>query len=719
MRKAHYLLLALAIASFTHSLPAVADNTYHITIGDEPGTAASEAPTFTGTFFSGVENYTVSPDDLPSGAKNLLNYADAWDNRTTKINSFPHWVNGWDDHIEFFTKGSTVNPTTKKMDDTNHYLFNDQKGIKISEGDKLRVYVSHNGWHAAGYVKSAHYRAGFPGIVNGADAFYIGGAKYYEISLTAAAVDSLQSHGLCLGGFDHKIIGVYYIPGDGSVDDGTSEETTTAYSGTVRFQKDSSDWGTVTVPGSCFANAKVGDKITVNLNSTPISGELKMSTGGQQIIRELYVVDTGEDTDNDDENETRGEFKTKYDFSSDKAPYFGYIRSKTILRNLQEQGLKLEGWGYNTRSITLSHSETFASDVVILGNVSFSPSANYTKNRWYGFIFPYDITGEDNLRSFFGLANTNEVPITCSSWEGHNVFLPTVSKGDVISVSGTAEASAQLQSYVDNSGTSYILIGKSTEWKGVSVSEGPFTESYTVASEAEATLINAQGGMTIGGKNLSVTGLQINGSSIVGLGGQLCIDTLSTVTYDQTNQCYNLRFARVTDYSKAILANRPYIVKFNQDVSQLKFSATSMAAEEREAVTRMCQIVDTQSPSVYIALGGVEDENSTLTSTNDFYFAGGELYRSSGSTTVKGGRAYIEATDVSSNAKINIAGFHFGENIDSTVTTYINTYTNNVTNKGNGKGAVYTLQGQKLAEGSWGCLRKGIYIVNGKKTVIP
>ena len=719
MRKAHYLLLALAIASFTHSLPAVADNTYHITIGDEPGTAASEAPTFTGTFFSGVENYTVSPDDLPSGAKNLLDYADAWDNRTTKINSFPHWVNGWDDHIEFFTKGSTVNPTTKKMDETNHYLFNEQKGIKIKEGDKLRVYVSHNGWHAAGYVKSAHYRAGFPGIVNGADAFYIGGAKYYEISLTAAAVDSLQSHGLCLGGFDHKIIGVYYIPGDGSVDDGTSEETTTANSGTVRFQKDSSGWGTVTVPGSCFANAKVGDKITVNLYSTPTSGELKMSTGGQQIIRELYVVDTGKDTDNDGKNETRGEFKTKYDFSSDKPPYFGYIRSKTILRNLQEQGLKLEGWGYNTCSITLNHSETFASDVVILGNVSFSPSANYTKNRWYGFIFPYDITGEDNLRSFFGLTNTNEVPITCSSWEGHNVFLPTVSKGDVISVSGTAEASAQLQSYVDNSGTSYILIGKSTEWKGVSVSEGPFTESYTVASEAEATLINAQGGMTIGGKNLSVTGLQINGSSIVGLGGQLCIDTLSTVTYDQTNQCYNLRFARVTDYSKAILANRPYIVKFNQDVSQLKFSATSMAAEEREAVTRMCQIADTQSPSVYIALGGVEDENSTLTSTNDFYFAGGELYRSSGSTTVKGGRAYIEATDVSSNAKINIAGFHFGENIDSTVTTYINTYTNNVTNRGNGKGTVYTLQGQKLAEGSWGCLRKGIYIVNGKKTVIP
>ena len=589
------LLFVMAVLQSLSVISIMADNgnTYRIAIADEPGKSVGEDNlNFKGSFFDGVQNRTIT--DLPANALDVTKYAEAWDNRTTKI-SFPYWIKNWDDHVEFYEKGSRPASGKTLLYDENHYKFDD---INLKAGDKLRVYVSHNGWRAAAYAKAADYNNGFPGLINGSDCFYIGGASYYEMLLNQAAVDSIQMYGLCLGGFEHKIIGVYIIP-SAQVPSSFATDARTVFSGKVNFQEDAKGWKTGVIPASCFTDAKVGDKITIGLQGSPTKGQLKMSTGGQMIIRELYVKDTGLDPDSDGVTDKRGVYKDSYDLSNEKGPYFGYIRSKTLLRNLQEQGLKLEGWGYDISSVQISHDEANSSDLVTLGNVNINPNVNYQAGKWYGFVFPYDIIGEDKIRSFFNLGSGN-------------------------------------------------------------------------------------------------------------LDDLICIDTLSTITYvSNTEQpYYKLHFKRVRDYNKVIRGNFPYIVQFKNTVTSLSLSESTLQADERGAVVRQCWITDPAKADVQIALNGIMEESTTL-STNDFYFASGKLYRSNRST-VKGGRSYIDivTSGQSAGAKVYLS------TPDFSTSTGISS-----TEMHSDRLDAYNLQGQRLHCQNVSQLPKGVYIINGHKMI--
>ena len=156
---------------------------------------------------------------------------------------------------------------------------------------------------------------------------------------------------------------------------------------------------------------------------------------------------------------------------------------------------------------------------------------------------------------------------------------------------------------------------------------------------------------------------------------------------DQTADCMNFQAA------ETMTAGVPYLIKPTEEVKGLTFEGVKITADEGKTK------------------GGKESENLAICGIlgahklGDFELflnaAGKFVVPAAGKETMKGFRAYFISL-ISNNAKINIDG----------ETTDIN----NIETEAAVNGKVYNLNGQYVGNSLNG-LKKGIYVVNGKKVI--
>ena len=138
----------------------------------------------------------------------------------------------------------------------------------------------------------------------------------------------------------------------------------------------------------------------------------------------------------------------------------------------------------------------------------------------------------------------------------------------------------------------------------------------------------------------------------------------------------------------AISANIPVLLKTSK--SEISFTFNGKTIEAGEAKAEGAHNFD--FVGVYAA--------STTIPVGDYFISSDKLWKSSGNTTIKGTRAYLKAkTD---NARI--AEFSIGEGETTGISTIATQKEDN---------AAYDMQGRRVET-----LKKGVYVVNGKKVVV-
>lgn len=134
----------------------------------------------------------------------------------------------------------------------------------------------------------------------------------------------------------------------------------------------------------------------------------------------------------------------------------------------------------------------------------------------------------------------------------------------------------------------------------------------------------------------------------------------------------------------AITANKPVLLKGNAGKS-FPFNG------------KLIKIGDAKVAGKNVDFVGTYDASTTV-KAGDYFISANKLYKSEGSTTLKGTRAYIDAKNAE-EVKLFIDGIETGiSEINGTAVE---------------SGAIYNLAGQRVSNA-----QKGIYIVNGKKVII-
>ena len=153
---------------------------------------------------------------------------------------------------------------------------------------------------------------------------------------------------------------------------------------------------------------------------------------------------------------------------------------------------------------------------------------------------------------------------------------------------------------------------------------------------------------------------------------------------DPNNTTVNFNTAAI-----AIQANVPVLVKATQASSQIKVNNVTVKTGEAKVEGNNFDFVGNYGGQVTIAAG-------------DYFISGNKLYKSAGSTTIKGFRAYLKAKETTSTGgevKLYIDGLETA--IDA------------INGEAAEQGAIYNIAGQRVNKA-----QKGIYIVNGKKVIV-
>lgn len=141
----------------------------------------------------------------------------------------------------------------------------------------------------------------------------------------------------------------------------------------------------------------------------------------------------------------------------------------------------------------------------------------------------------------------------------------------------------------------------------------------------------------------------------------------------------------------AIAANQPVLVKATvAGTSRNVYGVSIKKADEAKVTGRNVDFVGLYAPSTVAA--------------GDYFIAKGAIYKSAGSTSIKGMRAFLRATDNVGNVKLFIGDTLTGiETIDEELLT--------------ADKAVYNIAGQRM-DHSQGTMRRGVYIVGGKQVLV-
>jgi len=159
-----------------------------------------------------------------------------------------------------------------------------------------------------------------------------------------------------------------------------------------------------------------------------------------------------------------------------------------------------------------------------------------------------------------------------------------------------------------------------------------------------------------------------------------------------------------TTSTKDIAANTPVLVKTTTDVKNPIFTGRTIVAPVADGPV--------VSGAKGINFVGSYAGSVTLT-TDDYFVAGTNLWRSAGKTTMAATRAYFKDTSASAKSKNIRLVIDGNENVVTAIDGV-------AVSGSSAKGAVYSLTGQKVADSlkTSPQIPAGLYIVNGKKVII-
>lgn len=168
-------------------------------------------------------------------------------------------------------------------------------------------------------------------------------------------------------------------------------------------------------------------------------------------------------------------------------------------------------------------------------------------------------------------------------------------------------------------------------------------------------------------------------------------DDVQVAEFSETAEGENSTVNFNTMTAPAVTANVPVLLKSNTTATSFVFGGDIKAAEAKKE-------------GVNFDFVGTTDASTTI-DKGDYFLANNKLYKSAGSTTIAGTRAYLKVkTDGARVVNVFFDG-------DNTVTG-IDTLDGQA---GPQAGSYYDLQGRKLPAGN---VKKGVYVVDGKKVVI-
>ena len=175
-------------------------------------------------------------------------------------------------------------------------------------------------------------------------------------------------------------------------------------------------------------------------------------------------------------------------------------------------------------------------------------------------------------------------------------------------------------------------------------------------------------------------------------------------TYDEQTDKMTISFVNVS----AIEANHPYIIKVSQPVEAFTVEGVNITPEEAVIDFDNSPLKDTprQMTGTYVA--------NTVLNMGQLFISNNKFYYSVGKTKMKGYRAYFNFDDILASFADTNNGNTYSARISLTFDPVVVTQISNPSVAGQtGDDAYYDLQGRRVAKP-----RKGLYIRNGRKTVV-
>ena len=272
-----------------------------------------------------------------------------------------------------------------------------------------------------------------------------------------------------------------------------------------------------------------------------------------------------------------------------------------------------------------------------------------------------------------------------------NVFFDDVSctLADDESVNMIGNADFETQTYYGWSAPGYTM-------QSFSHVEDPYTElkettdnSTWLSGNSEPANIRLDRTLQTGGWNTFCSPFSISSTDLTAMG--ITAKTLSSSTFDNATGKLTLNFANAT----SIEAGKPYLVKVNATVQNPTFENVPTVSTTTPTETTYADFIPVMSPTNLT--GG---DKTVL-----FVSGGNSLTYPSGNGNINGFRAYFKLKDVAA-----AAAYTFDMSFDNT--TGIQSVSDVRRQMSD---AWYTLDGRKLQGQP---TTKGVYIVNGKKTII-
>ena len=200
---------------------------------------------------------------------------------------------------------------------------------------------------------------------------------------------------------------------------------------------------------------------------------------------------------------------------------------------------------------------------------------------------------------------------------------------------------------------------------------------------------------------------------------QLADFTGCDVTYtdetEETVKSINVKFENVT----AVEANHPYIIKVENDMTEINADGVDIEAEEEPSVD-----CDPYPYQVQVGKNKYETHywynsfignyvNDFLVPNQTLFLSGGKFYYSTGKTKMMAFRGYFDFYEMLPEAAASSANTRIALSIDGEEATAIQFVTTEPQHAERTNGTLYDLQGRRVSQPS-----KGLYISNGHKYII-
>lgn len=427
--------------------------------------------------------------------------------------------------------------------------------------------------------------------------------------------------------------------------------------------------------------AHTGDDIFATFDETTGAATLKSGVYGTATVTATYV---GDDT----YEEAKASYNVKIVDPNALEVTFDFSKPEVYHYDVPSQG----------KATNLEEGDKMQSGIITITNIQSGKSgANTNKARFHNKSG--NITFHVYANGTISLSAQTGYTITKFAFKAAQGGDLTVSTGTYDSATKTWEGNAQSITLTIPNGEDATWFQTMTVTYSKVAAATPLTLDETTTAEDAKTLLEANRNKTV-----NVT---INRTLVANKWNTLCLPFDVTAEQiknilkaegmvreykDQTADCINFQAA------ETMTAGVPYLIKPTEEVKGLTFEGVKITATEGVA-----KGAEAGSTDENLSICGVLGAKALSTDGSELFLnaAGKFVAPAEGKQTMRGFRAYFMSM-LGASAKINIDGETTGINSIETEATV------------NGK--VYNLNGQYVGNSLNG-LKKGIYVVNGKKVI--